>query len=90
MQMSFKNLTKDIQDMKENIGSMSRRTFDAKFSHCCSRVRSESTVLDVPTVTKMDDLTEKNCWASLPPELLRDVLQRVESAEGSWPARKDV
>ena len=26
----------------------------------------------------------------MPPELLRDVLQRVESADGSWPARKDV
>lgn len=88
--MSFKNLVKDFKDMKDNIGSMSRRTFDVKFSHCSSKVRSQSSVLDVPTSMEADDPTEKSCWANLPPELLRDVLQRVESAEGSWPARKDV
>eukprot|EP00250_Pteridium_aquilinum_P019746 c24558_g2_i1 orf=342-1595(+) len=88
--MSFKNLVKDFKDMKENIGSMSRRTFDVKFSHSSSRVRSQSTVSDVTTLMKTDDLIEKSCWANLPPELLRDVLQRVESAEVSWPARKDV
>ncbi|MCO5598391.1 hypothetical protein L7F22_052486 [Adiantum nelumboides] len=88
--MSFKNLVKDLKDMKDNIGSMSRRTFDMKFSHCSSKVRSQSTALDVPPSMKTDDTTEKSCWANLPPELLRDVLQRVESAEGSWPARKDV
>ena len=37
-----------------------------------------------------DVVMEEGWWADLPPELLRDVLQRVESADGSWPARKDV
>jgi hypothetical protein len=30
------------------------------------------------------------CWAQLPPELLREVLVRIEASESWWPARKDV
>ncbi|KAH6808778.1 tubby like protein 3 [Perilla frutescens var. frutescens] len=30
------------------------------------------------------------CWASLPPELLREVLMKVEESESKWPARKHV
>ncbi|PKA51003.1 Tubby-like F-box protein 6 [Apostasia shenzhenica] len=33
---------------------------------------------------------KQSCWASLPLELLRDVLMRIEDAEDSWPVRKDV
>ncbi|MCO5596904.1 hypothetical protein L7F22_050975 [Adiantum nelumboides] len=33
---------------------------------------------------------KQSCWANLPPELLRDVLQRVEVSESTWPARKHV
>ncbi|XP_062019362.1 tubby-like F-box protein 5 [Rosa rugosa] len=29
-------------------------------------------------------------WADMPPELLHDIIQRVEQAEISWPARRDV
>ncbi|CAN0872525.1 Tubby-like F-box protein 6 [Linum grandiflorum] len=29
-------------------------------------------------------------WANLPPELLRDIIQRIESRETSWPSRRDV
>ncbi|KAL6215871.1 hypothetical protein ACLB2K_015297 [Fragaria x ananassa] len=29
-------------------------------------------------------------WADMPPELLHDIIQRVEEAETSWPARRDV
>lgn len=40
-----------------------------------------------------DDLDENYsyfCWASLPPELLREVLMKVEELESKWPARKHV
>ncbi|XP_048554805.1 tubby-like F-box protein 11 [Triticum urartu] len=30
------------------------------------------------------------CWAELPPELLREVLARVEASEPRWPRRRDV
>ncbi|KAK8955931.1 Tubby-like F-box protein 6 [Platanthera guangdongensis] len=36
------------------------------------------------------DALKLSCWANLPPELLRDVLMRIEEAQGSWPHRKDV
>lgn len=31
-----------------------------------------------------------SCWASLPPELLFDVIRRLEESENTWPARKHV
>ncbi|CAH1432323.1 unnamed protein product [Lactuca virosa] len=36
----------------------------------------------------MDD-SKQNCWAKMPPDLLTDVLMRIE-AESNWPPRKDV
>lgn len=29
-------------------------------------------------------------WAGLPPELLREVVKRLEESEGTWPNRKNV
>ncbi|KAL3690955.1 hypothetical protein R1sor_004606 [Riccia sorocarpa] len=77
-----------IQEMKGGIGSISRRSFDVKFPHH-SRGRSSSVVLD-ETHLKVDLTQQQSCWASMPPELLRDVIQRVESSEGAWPCRKHV
>ena len=101
--MTFKDLVRDLTD---NIGSISRRTFDRKFTSGSRRVRSQSLVLDPTPSSSLsrrcfgdmdmvvdagsDVVMEEGWWADLPPELLRDVLQRVESADGSWPARKDV
>lgn len=33
---------------------------------------------------------QQSQWADMPPELLHDIIQRVEEAETSWPARRDV
>ncbi|KAL2535580.1 Tubby-like F-box protein 3 [Forsythia ovata] len=33
---------------------------------------------------------QQNCWASLPLELLRDILMRVEESGCNWPLRKNV
>ncbi|KAF7804810.1 tubby-like F-box protein 3 [Senna tora] len=33
---------------------------------------------------------KQSCWANMPPELLRDVLMRIEASEDTWPARKHV
>eukprot|EP00271_Cylindrocystis_brebissonii_P008147 TRINITY_DN22163_c0_g2_i1.p1 TRINITY_DN22163_c0_g2~~TRINITY_DN22163_c0_g2_i1.p1 ORF type:complete len:556 (-),score=84.41 TRINITY_DN22163_c0_g2_i1:1554-3221(-) len=33
---------------------------------------------------------EKSSWANMPPELLRDVISRIETSEGQWPGRKHV
>ncbi|KAI3687272.1 hypothetical protein L1987_80966 [Smallanthus sonchifolius] len=37
-----------------------------------------------------DDGLKQSCWANMPPELLREVLIRIESSESKWPSRKNV
>ncbi|CAM8973641.1 unnamed protein product [Rhodiola kirilowii] len=70
--------------MKGEHGSLSRKMFDLKFS---LRSRSQRVVQDayVPV-----DAFKQSCWANMPPELLRDVLMRIESSESDWPPRKNV
>lgn len=38
---------------------------------------------------EMDGL-KRCCWANLPPELLREVLIRIEESESAWPLRQNV
>lgn len=83
--MSFKSL---IQDMKDEIGSISRKGFEVRLGYGM-RSRSHRVVhhaLGPPLV----DALEQCCWANMPPELLRDVLMRLEEAESLWPLRRDV
>lgn len=73
--MSFKSM---IQDMKDEFGSISRKGF---------RSRSHRVVQDC-TVTI--DALRQSCWANMPPELLRDVLMRIEESDSDWRPRKNV
>ncbi|KAE8722869.1 Tubby-like F-box protein 14 [Hibiscus syriacus] len=81
--MSFKSI---IHDMKGELGSISRKGFDGKFGYGM-RSRSHRVVQDssVPV-----DVFGQSCWANMPPELLRDVLMRIEASESTWPPRKNV
>lgn len=79
--MSFKSI---IQDMRGEFGSISRKGFEGRFG----RSRSHRVVEDC-TVTAVDALRQ-SCWANMPPELLRDVLMRIEEFECDWPLRKHV
>lgn len=81
--MSFKSI---IQDMKEELGSISRKGFDVKFSYGL-RSRSHRVVQDSSMAV---DALRQSCWANMPPELLRDVLMRIEASESTWPPRKNV
>ncbi|XP_030506725.2 tubby-like F-box protein 3 [Cannabis sativa] len=78
--MSFKSV---LQGMKGELGSISRRGFDVKFG----RSRSQRVVQD--NLVKVDAM-KQSCWANMPPELLRDVLMRIEASEDTWPPRKHV
>ncbi|XP_016497362.1 tubby-like F-box protein 8 [Nicotiana tabacum] len=81
--MSFRSIARDIRD---SIGSLSRRSFEVRLSGY-NRGKSQSAVHelhDQPIVI------QSSCWASLPPELLRDVIKRLEASESTWPARKHV
>ncbi|KAG9134014.1 hypothetical protein Leryth_004721 [Lithospermum erythrorhizon] len=70
-----------IQDMKGEIGSISRKGFRGL------RSRSHRVVQDSAVVV---DALRQSCWANMPPELLRDVLMRIEASEDTWPPRKNV
>ncbi|XVF21888.1 hypothetical protein REPUB_Repub12eG0128200 [Reevesia pubescens] len=81
--MSFKSI---IQDMKGELGSISRKGFDVKFGYGM-RSRSHRVVQDISVPV---DAFKPSCWANMPPELLRDVLMRIEASESTWPPRKNV
>lgn len=81
--MSIKSI---IQDMKGEFGNISRKGFDVKFGYGL-RSKSHRVVQDCSMVI---DALRQSCWANMPPELLRDVLMRIEASEGSWPPRKNV
>lgn len=75
-----------LQDMKGEIGSISRKGFDVKFGYGL-RSRSQRVVQDSSIVV---DALKQSCWANMPPELLRDVLMRIEESEVTWPLRRNV
>lgn len=88
-EMSFRSIVRDVRD---GIGSLSRRSFDFKLSSQHKEVgRSRGSVQDCHVeqpvvVTRIQETP----WANLPPELLRDVIKRLEESESAWPARKHV
>ncbi|KAI3451675.1 hypothetical protein Pfo_008340 [Paulownia fortunei] len=78
--MSFKSIVRELKEMKDGIGSMSRRGIEGK--HWRSRTRS----FVAPDVAPSEPI-EQGQWANLPPELLLDIIRRVEESETAWPAR---
>ncbi|KAF8392537.1 hypothetical protein HHK36_022882 [Tetracentron sinense] len=82
--MSLKSI---IQDMKGEMGSISRKGFDVKLGYGL-RSRSHGRVIQDSLVVV--DALKQSYWANMPPELLRDVLMRIEASQSSWPLRKHV
>ena len=86
IEMSFRSLRDGIRDVRDSIGSLSRRSFDVILlgNH---RGRCQSSVHQFQDNTLV---VQHSQWASLPPELLRDVMKRLEQSESAWPSRKSV
>ncbi|KAM7529704.1 hypothetical protein LguiB_033114 [Lonicera macranthoides] len=78
--MSFKSIIRELREMKDGIGNTSKRGVDGK--HWRNRTRSHI----APDIAPFEPI-EQGRWANLPPELLLDIIQRVEESEVSWPAR---
>ncbi|KAG5051872.1 Tubby-like F-box protein 3 [Glycine soja] len=69
---------------------LERKGFEVKFGYSMrSRSQSHSDAIAQDSLVVLDGL-KQSCWANMPPELLRDVLMRIEASEDSWPARKHV
>ncbi|KAG9449667.1 hypothetical protein H6P81_009632 [Aristolochia fimbriata] len=73
--MSFKSIFRDRRESRDGMGSMSKRG-----------VGMDSPNQDPPST----DASQQSRWANLPPELLFDVIRRIEASEIAWPARKHV
>lgn len=81
--MSFRGIVRDVRD---GFGSLSRRSFEVRLpGH--HRGKSNSSVYELK---EQPPIIQNSRWASLPPELLRDVINRLEASESTWPARKHV
>ncbi|KAK9069566.1 hypothetical protein SSX86_011470 [Deinandra increscens subsp. villosa] len=84
--MSFRSIVRDVRD---GFGSLSRRSFDVRLSGLHSRGKSQGSINDLndnhPSL-----IVQNSRWANLPPELLFDVIKRLEESESTWPARKHV
>ncbi|CAK9152385.1 unnamed protein product [Ilex paraguariensis] len=78
--MSFKGIVRELREIKDGIGSISRRGVERK--HWRNRTRSHI----APDVAPSEPI-QQGQWANLPPELLLDIIRRVEESETSWPAR---
>jgi len=81
--MSFRSIIRDVRD---GFGSLSRRSFEVRLSGH-GRGKSHGAVHELHD---QDPVVQHSCWANLPPELLRDVVKRLEASESIWPSRKHV
>lgn len=70
--------------MKDGIGSISRRG-EVEGRHWRNRTRTHI----APDVVPFDP-NQQGQWANIPPELLLDIVRRVEESETSFPARTAV
>lgn len=93
--MTFKSIVRELKEIGEGISSMYRRGGETKHMHHRhgkSHIAPEcSSPLPSPKPSSSSSSSSSQSrWASLPPELLLDIIQRVEASETSWPARRAV
>ncbi|KAJ8764383.1 hypothetical protein K2173_006123 [Erythroxylum novogranatense] len=80
--MSFKSIVRELKEMKDGIGNISRRGVEGK--HWLGRAKSH---IAPDEMLPDSEPFQEGRWANLPPELLLDIIRRVEESETSWPDR---
>ncbi|PIN14969.1 hypothetical protein CDL12_12394 [Handroanthus impetiginosus] len=73
--MSLKNILHELKEMKDAIRCKSTRRVEGKHW----RGRSKSYIAP--------ESVEQGQWANLPPDLLLDIIRRVEASETAWSSR---
>ncbi|KAL9299831.1 Tubby-like F-box protein 2 [Arabidopsis thaliana] len=76
--MSLKSILRDLKEVRDGLGGISKRSW-SKSSH----------IAPDQTTPPLENIPQSP-WASLPPELLHDIIWRVEESETAWPARAAV
>ncbi|KAI3815401.1 hypothetical protein L1987_15068 [Smallanthus sonchifolius] len=84
--MSFRSIVRDVRD---GFGSLSRRGFEVRLTGLHNRGKSQGSVNDL-NCNNAPLVIQNSRWANLPPELLCDVIKRLEESESTWPERKHV
>ncbi|PKI65806.1 hypothetical protein CRG98_013790 [Punica granatum] len=81
--MSLKSIVRELKEMRDGIGNVSRGGSEGR--RWRSRTRSHIAPEQAPQLPELP--IEQGRWANLPPELLLDMIKRVEESETSWPSR---
>ncbi|GLU04460.1 hypothetical protein SLE2022_216050 [Rubroshorea leprosula] len=82
MGISFKSVIREFKEMKDGISGVSRKGSDLK------HLRRQSYIVPEAS-TSLWALVDQGRWADMPPELLLDIIRRVEASGTSWPARRN-
>ncbi|XP_044511287.1 tubby-like F-box protein 5 [Mangifera indica] len=85
--MVLKSIVRELKDLRDGMGSISRRSSDGNLN---SIRRGRSYIAPEGSTTSSSVIICQSRWAYIPPELLVNIIQRVEGSETSWPARRDV
>ncbi|XP_020229544.1 tubby-like F-box protein 2 [Cajanus cajan] len=80
--MSLRSIVRELKEMRDGIGSTSKRGAESKRRLSRTKSYVAPDVLVTPS-----ELIQQGQWANLPSELLLDIIRRVEESETSWPAR---
>lgn len=81
--MSWKSILRELKVIKDGFENMSSRRSECR--RWRNRTRSHIAPDQAPQPSELP--LEQGRWANLPPELLLDIIKRVEKSETSWPSR---
>lgn len=90
--MQLKSILRDLWNMRDDLGKKPTRGGgpERKQMHRRRRRTKSHIAPEQSFSLSSPALVEQSQWANIPPELLHDIIQRVEESETSWPARRDV
>ncbi|XP_010500248.1 PREDICTED: tubby-like F-box protein 6 [Camelina sativa] len=80
--MSFKNIVREFRVKNKYKGIGCRRGR--------SHIAPEGSSLSSSSLSSANEGLNQSIWVDLPPELLLDIIHRIESGQTLWPARRDV
>lgn len=86
--MHIKNIVRELREMRAGIGDIAGRKLKRRHVHRQGRSHiAPETMVPTPSCA---EVVQQGPWADLPPELLLQIIKRVEAGQTSWPSRRDV
>ncbi|KAJ8762228.1 hypothetical protein K2173_007384 [Erythroxylum novogranatense] len=88
--MPFKSIVRELKEIRDDISASSLGKFHGKRGSRRGRAYIAPEGGSECDCTSCELIENRSPWANLPPELLHNIIQRVEASETSWPGRRDV